>query len=98
MKYSVRGSILTVDGVPIIIAAINAYPLWRLLTADSQDDAGNDVFTFEAWVNVEADKTALFADLKPYVDTWGGSIDWHECSHDEATARPCVISETYTGV
>ncbi|OMF35278.1 hypothetical protein BK133_11280 [Paenibacillus sp. FSL H8-0548] len=97
MKHSIRGAINTVDGALIIIAEINKYQLWRLVTADSMDNDGNDAFTFEAWVNVEADKVALFDGLKPFVDTWGGWIDWHECSHDEATTHPCVISETYTG-
>lgn len=97
MKFSVRGAINTVDGALIIIADINKYQLWRLVTADSMDQSGADAFTFEAWVNTETDKTGLFGDLKPYVDRWGGWIDWHECTHDEATAQPCTIAEEYRG-
>ncbi|WP_424766310.1 hypothetical protein [Paenibacillus sp. sgz302251] len=98
MKYSIRGAINTVDGVPVIVAEINKFPLWRLITADSMDDNGGDVFIFEAWVNTQSDKTTLFEDLKPFVDAWGGRIDWHECSHDEPKSTPCSIFETYTGV
>lgn len=97
MKYSVRGAINTVDGALIIIAEINKYQLWRLMTADAMDNEGNEAFTFEAWVNTEIDKTLLFDDLKPFVDQWGGWIDWHECTHDEPHPQPCVIAEMYPG-
>ncbi|MGO4181208.1 hypothetical protein AB4Z17_08510 [Paenibacillus sp. TAF43_2] len=95
MKNSIRGEIHTVDGALIIIAEINKYQLWRLITAEIMDDMGANNFTFEAWVNNEADKTALFDNLKLYVDKWGGWIDWHQCTHDEPTAQPCVIEEEY---
>lgn len=90
MKYSIRGAIRTIDGEALIVATINNYTLWRLDTSSV-----DGTFTFEVWVNTSTDKTALFDDLKPFVNTWGGSIDWHECSHDEATPKPCAISETY---
>lgn len=96
LKYSVRGLVPIADGNDIV-ATINSYTLWRLVTQDSQDEQGGDLFTFEAWVNTEADKTTLFNDLKPFVDIHGGSIDWHECTHDELVSRPCIISETYAG-
>ncbi|MGM0836054.1 MAG: hypothetical protein ACQEV7_07845 [Bacillota bacterium] len=86
MKYSIRGTIPTDDGTEIV-QVINRYSLWRLVT--SQDEA----FTFEAWVNTEADRTSLFEELKPYA----GVIDWHECTHDEADSQPCVIAEEYRG-
>lgn len=54
------------------------------------------LFEFEAWVDNVTDKSTLFDDLKPFVDTHGGWIDWHECTHDELTPTPCVIIETYT--
>lgn len=88
MKYSIRGSLNTTDGTGIV-NTINNYSLWRFVTGT------NETFTFEAWVNSEIEKNALFASLKPYVDTLTGSIDWHECSHDETTQQPCVIAETY---
>lgn len=90
MKYSVRGSIATIDGSGVV-SVINQYVLWRLVT-----NAG-DSFMFEAWVNTETDKTALFNTLKTFVNAYTGEIDWHMCSHDESTTTPCVISETYTG-
>jgi hypothetical protein len=95
MRYSIRGSIRTQDGEPIV-ADINRFSLWRLVTADEMDEEGYAVFTFEAWVNTESDKTALFDLLKPHVDTHSGAIDWHECTHDEPEHIPCVIIETYT--
>lgn len=94
MKYSCRGFIPVSDG-SAIVATINSYTLWRLVTQDSQDEQGSDIFTFEAWVNALADKTSMFNDLKPFVDTHGGSIDWHECTHDEANPQPCVLAGVY---
>ncbi|OME86912.1 hypothetical protein BK120_08290 [Paenibacillus sp. FSL A5-0031] len=91
MKYSVRGTLNTADGTPIV-AAINKYVLWRLVTEHSATE-----FVFEAWVNAETDKATLFNELKPYVDTHGGVIDWHVCSHDEITSAPCIIAEEYRG-
>ena len=92
MKYSIRGIIHTVDGSGAV-ALINQYVLWRLVTAETN----NGDFTFEVWLNSEADKTALFNNLKTFVDTYTGSIDWHECTHDEVISSPCVIVETYSG-
>lgn len=92
MKYSIRGSIHIADGSSVV-ALINQYVLWRLVTAETV----NGYFTFEAWLNNEIDKTSLFNNLKPSVDTYTGSIDWHECTHDEIVSYPCVIAETYTG-
>lgn len=89
-KFSIRGTFPIADGSPVV-AEINKYVLWRLVTGQI------DAFTFEAWVNTSNDKTALFNDLKPFVDAYGGSIDWHECTHDEPDPRPCEIEETYEG-
>lgn len=86
MKYSVRGKVAT-ENTEEVVGVINRYSLWRLVT--SQDES----FTFEAWVNTTEDKAALFEDLKPYA----GVIDWHECTHDEADSKPCVIAEEYRG-
>lgn len=95
MRYSVRGTIPIDDSQPLI-ATINSYQLWRLITAQEVDEELGEAFTFEAWVNSEDDKTALFDDIKPFVDAHGGWTDWHVCTHDEPTRRPCVIAETYT--
>lgn len=88
MKYSIRGTMSVSDG-SAIVAVLNNYALWRLITDQS------DSFTFESWVNTQAEKDSLFDVLKPFVDEYGESIDWHECTHDEPTPQPCVISETY---
>lgn len=78
-----------------MVTDINRFSLWRLVTATEIDESENQVFTFEAWVNSESEKTALFTLLKPHVDHHTGAIDWHTCSHDEMTHMPCVIAETY---
>lgn len=96
MKHSIRGLIPTVDGALIILATINKYFLYNLKVANSMTAAGEDAFEFEAWVNTDEEKVALFDDLKPFVDRWGGSIEYHACTHDEAFHLPCVITETYT--
>jgi hypothetical protein len=88
MKYSIRGNMLLSDG-SAVVAVLNNYSLWRLITAQG------DTFSFEAWVNTQDEKNALFDDLKPFVDEFGEFIDWHECTHDEPIVQPCVISETY---
>jgi hypothetical protein len=89
MKYSVRGNIITEDGSHIV-TVLNSYALWRLVTGQT-----DGVFTFEAWVNTVEDKTALFNDLKPFVNE-GSVIDWHECTHDELNKQKCLHVETYT--
>lgn len=91
MKYSIRGQLSTNDVTPVV-NLINKYILWRFITT-SEDD----LFNFEAWVNTEADKNALYLALKPYVDELGEVIDWHICSHDEEVSQPCVIAEEYRG-
>lgn len=78
-----------------IVTIINKYVLWRLYTAQEKDREEKDWFTFEAWLNTSEDKDNLFNELKPFVDEYGEKIDWHECSHDEATPIPCVIAEEY---
>lgn len=97
MRYSVRGNIQSSSCAPLIVLEINKYQLWRFVTQDTVGDDGLALFTFEAWVNSKGDKTSLFNDLKPFADQYGGWIDWHECSHDEAISKPCVIVETYMG-
>ena len=97
MKYSIRGSIFVSDGTDII-NVINKYNLWKLVTGNMKDDITNsDIFIFETWVATETDKTELFNELKSFVDTNSGNIDWHECSHDESNSYPCIITEVYRG-
>jgi len=93
MIYSIRGSIHTADGTDIL-NAINQYTQWQPVVYGVEDT----VFMFESWVLTMMDKDMLFNDLKPFVDTHGGSIDWHDCCHDEEPSmqRPCVIAETYS--
>lgn len=74
-----------------IVATINKYPLWRLITEE-----GIEYFIFEIWLNTEENKDHLFEELKAFVDEFGEQIDWHECTHDEVERTPCVISEKYT--
>ncbi|MFQ8550181.1 hypothetical protein ABFJ98_3777 [Acinetobacter baumannii] len=94
MKYSIRGNLSLADGTSVN-DVLNQYTLWRLITNQTTDELGNDLFTFEAWVNTLTDKDNLFNELKPFVDQYGEVIDWHECTHDESTQAPCVISEEY---
>jgi hypothetical protein len=79
-----------------VVGLLNKYVLYRLITGQGIDEQGADLFTFEAWVNTIDDKTALFNELKPFVDQYGENIDWHECTHDEIPSKPCVIVESYT--
>lgn len=81
-----------------VVAVLNSYDLWRLITNETTDENGQAVFTFEAWINTITDKDALFNELMPFVDQFGEVISWHECSHDEATQQPCVIAEEYRGI
>lgn len=92
MKYSIRGNLTISDGAEVV-ELLNKYTLWRLETMQTEEN-----FVFEAWVNNSTDKYHLFSELKPFVDQYGELIDWHECSHDELTGRPCVIAEEYRAV
>jgi len=97
MKLSVRGHTYVSDGSEII-DTINNYKLWRLVSESGKDTTtSNNFFYFEAWLNTEEDRTSLFNDLKPFIFNYGGWIDWHKCTHDEANSEPCVIEETYRG-
>lgn len=94
MKYSVRGNLTISDGSNVI-TLLNTYELWKLDQELDKDKNGNTVFTFEAWVNSVEEKDSLFNQLKPFVDQYGESINWHECTHDETLTQPCTIIETY---
>ncbi|RKD21480.1 hypothetical protein BEP19_14760 [Ammoniphilus oxalaticus] len=96
MKYSIRGNLNTDDGSRLIVDTINSYELWKLDQRQIEDEDNNEeVFSFEVWLNDSADRLFLFDELRSYVDLFGGKIDWHECTHDEAEPQPCVIVGTY---
>lgn len=94
MKYSIRGNLRLADGSNVV-SLLNGYELWRLITNQSVDEEGNELFIFDVWLNTVQDKDSLFSELKPFVDEYGEVIDWHECTHDEVVSQPCVISEEY---
>jgi hypothetical protein len=94
MKYSIRGNLNMSDG-SAVVGVINKYPLWRLITSQSTDPNNVNTFSFEAWVNTDTDKNGMFNDLKPIVDASTGSIDWHNCTHDEPIPQSCTVVETY---
>ena len=96
MKYSIRGKLNTNDGLEVI-TLINRYTLWRLITSNRINKEGQELFTFEVWLNTENDKNLLFNALKPFVNEVGKEIDWHECTHDEEIIQACVIAEIYRG-
>lgn len=96
MKYSIRGS-SELHYEDSIVQIINQYPLWRLITKQSKHIlTGLVSFTYEAWLNTEADKDRLFNEIKLFVEQSKGTVSWHECSHDELSSSPCVIAEEYT--
>jgi hypothetical protein len=96
MKYSIRGNLAMADGSNVV-SLLNQYDLWRLITGQSIDDSGADIFTFEVWLNTVEDKDSLFPQLKQFVDQYGELIDWYEYTHDELISQPCVIAEEYRG-
>jgi len=97
MKKAIRGSLrvqLQTDKDQIL-QDINQYPLWKLNATDSQDEAGISVFVFELWLENNTDEVALWEQVKTHCNTFGGTVDRHDCTHDEPSPRPCVIAETY---
>jgi len=97
MKYSIKGSTFISDGTEIIIT-INKYKIWKLLQSNGKSlITDDDIFDFEVWVNAQEDKDMLFNDLKTFINSYGGNINWHECKHDEDSNEPCVIKESYRG-
>lgn len=100
MKKSVRGNIKaqTQADKDAIVNDINKYTLWRLTTATVINEAGEEEFTFEAWVENATDETNLWDDMKVHADKLTGKIDRHDCTHDEKTHKPCKILETYKKV
>lgn len=98
MKYSIKGSTFMSDGTKVI-DIINGYKLWKLSSYNRKSlITKDDVFDFEVWLNTGEEKDMLFDDLKLIIDTYGGNIGWHECTHDELDSKPCEIVETYRGL
>lgn len=90
MKYSIIGNFHTQDESSLI-SVINQYYIYKLSPQKNEDG-----FSFEVWLQNLNDKNSLFSQLKGKVDEFGGSISWHECSHEEINPKPCVIVESYT--
>lgn len=98
MKYSIRCSTFMSDGTEII-DVINEYKIWKLISSKGKSlITRDDTFNFEVWLNTLEDKNMLFNDLKIFIDSYGGDVNWHECKHDEDTREPCEIAEIYRGV
>lgn len=62
-----------------------------------QEANGTWVLFAEAWLDVtlSQERFDIFNKFKTFVTNNGGSVDWHECSHDE-NPTPCVIAESFT--
>lgn len=91
MKYSIRGNLNNTEGESVI-PVLQSYTAWRLMMDQDWD---TNTFIFEIWLASIDDKSALFEELKPFVDGFTGFIDWHECTHDQRYKQPCVIVEEY---
>lgn len=96
MKYSIRGRLSMTDGTSLV-GILNTYNLWKLETGTHVNETGEEIFSFEVWLNTTEEKDSLFDKLKPFVDEFGETIDWHECTHDEENSKPCKIIQTYRG-
>lgn len=99
MKKSIRGNLKAKSQADksAIVTDINKYLLWRLDTEEIPDEeTGETVFTFEAWVENATDEAKLWADMKGHCDKLKGKIDRHDCTHDEKDHKPCNLTEEYT--
>jgi hypothetical protein len=94
MKYSIRGHLNTADDTKIK-GVINRY---RVLDKESlkpfSGEDGKPQFTFELETVELSKKNGIFSEMKSLVDEYSGSIDWHECRHDEGN-NMCAITEEY---
>lgn len=95
MKYSIRGVFYSDEAYAATEPVFASYVLENIYRESRFEDAG---FTFSTIAFDEHNKTELFEALKPFIDTFGGWMDWHFCSHGELEQSPCVIVETYAGV
>lgn len=98
MKKSIRGNLKAQSQADkeAIVTDINKYLLWKLDTQEVTDEDGNTSFSFEAWVENDADESKLFTDMKRHADKLKGNIDRHDCTHDETDKKPCKLAEIYT--
>ena len=58
---------------------------------------GNEtILKCTAWLDTSLiqERIDIFAKLKTFIDSKGGSVDWHECHNGEEN-QPCVIAENY---
>jgi hypothetical protein len=95
MQYSIRGTLNTSDDTKIK-GVINKYrSLDKESLSSHSDKNGKPQFLFELKTKDLVKKSGMFLEFKTLVDEYTGSIDWHECSHDEPTQKPCVIAEEY---
>jgi hypothetical protein len=64
-----------------------------------QDKDGIWILFAEAWLDVTLsdERIQIFNKFKNFVINNGGSVDWHECSHDEGINKPCIVSESFDG-
>lgn len=97
MKKSIRGNLKaqTDTDKQAVVTDINKYLLWKLDTQEVTDEEGNVSFSFEAWVENDADESKLFTDMKRHADKLKGNIDRHDCTHDEKDNKPCELTESY---
>jgi hypothetical protein len=63
------------------------------------DEQGIPSLFVQTWLDMSLvnERIDIFAKLKQFVTNKGGDVDWHECSHDEGTNKPCVIAEEFKG-
>jgi hypothetical protein len=92
MRYAIFG---------VVQPTIDDMELFDVVIEDVEDTflvvkSLNESVMFKLWVETEEQKDIMFEDLKELIDTTGGTISWHECSHWEAVNTPCVIAESYT--
>lgn len=82
MKYVIKGVLPQVAAVEITTEFTYIHD--EQLSIEIVED------TFESMMST-------YNSLKPTVDKHGGYINWHECSHGDDDAKPCVIADEYRG-
>lgn len=97
MKFSIRGQLkITLESdKESITQIINNYTIYSQSSFDGEDVNGEPLYFFEVLLNTQDESDKLWQDLLPKVDVFTGTLDRHQCSHDESVPRPCIISETY---
>lgn len=97
MKHAIDITIHSMYITPVldVVKKYNA-DIFRINPADKalMDEKNIPQYNCEIKLYETSDYTLLFNDLKPLVDIYGGSMEYHECRHDEGL-NDCSISETY---